>query len=136
MNAKSAAEQAAQALAQEPLAVGTAEHAAEIEEARRLAERYRLEYVDMDRVRIDSELFARAAASTLKSFRAATNADLRQVRSLAMRTVNAGAVDTADSLARRMADVPNATNLFYILNNLYPGDPVTPGAAYKVVAVQ
>ena len=57
MNAKSAAEQAAQALAQEPLAVGTAEHAAEIEEARRLAERYRLEFVDMDRFRIDSELF-------------------------------------------------------------------------------
>lgn len=86
--------------------------------------------------RIDSELFARAAASTLKSFRAATNADLRQVRSLAVRTVTAGPVDTADSLARKMAPVENATNLFYILNNLYPGDPVTPGAAYKVVAVQ
>ena len=86
--------------------------------------------------RIDSELFARAAASTLKSFRAATNADLRQVRSLAIRTVTAGAVDTADSLARKMVDVPGGVNLFYILNNLYPGDPVTPGAAYKVVAVQ
>ncbi|HZY68916.1 MAG TPA: M48 family metalloprotease, partial [Devosia sp.] len=35
--------------------------------------------------RIDSELFARAATSTLKSFRAATNADLRQVRSLAVK---------------------------------------------------
>ncbi len=86
--------------------------------------------------RIDSELFSRAAASTLKSFRAATNADLRQVRSLSIKTVSAGAVDTADSLARKMAEVPNATNLFYILNNLYPGDPVTPGAAYKVVAIQ
>lgn len=86
--------------------------------------------------RIDSELFARAAASTLKSFRAATNADLRQVRSLTVKTVVAGAVDTADSLARKMAQVDNATNLFYILNNLYPGDPVTPGASYKVIAVQ
>ena len=86
--------------------------------------------------RIDSELFARAAASTLKSFRAATNGDLRQVRSLTIKTVTAGPVDTADSLARKMAPVENATNLFYILNNLYPGDPVTPGAAYKVVAVQ
>jgi predicted Zn-dependent protease len=86
--------------------------------------------------RIDSELFARAAASTLKSFRAATNADLRQVRSLTVKTVTAGAVDTADSLARKMAPVENATNLFYILNNLYPGDPVTPGASYKVVAIQ
>jgi predicted Zn-dependent protease len=45
-------------------------------------------------------------------------------------------VDTADSLARKMAPVENATNLFYILNNLYPGDPVTPGASYKVIAVQ
>lgn len=86
--------------------------------------------------RIDSELFARAATSTLKSFRAATNADLRQVRSLTVSTVTAGPVDSADSLARKMAPVENATNLFYILNNLYPGDPVTPGAAYKVVAVQ
>jgi predicted Zn-dependent protease len=86
--------------------------------------------------RIDSELFARAAASTLKSFRATTNTDLRQVRSLAIKTVTAGAVDTADSLARKMAPAENATNLFYILNNLYPGDPVTPGAAYKVVAVE
>ncbi len=86
--------------------------------------------------RIDSELFARAATDTLKSFRAASNADLSQVRSLTIRTVTAGAVDTADSLARKMAAVPNATNLFYILNNLYPGDPVTPGAAYKVIAIQ
>jgi predicted Zn-dependent protease len=86
--------------------------------------------------RIDSELFARAAASTLKSFRAATGADLRQVRSLTVKTVVAGPVDSADSLARKMAPVENATNLFYILNNLYPGDPVTPGASYKVVAVQ
>jgi predicted Zn-dependent protease len=86
--------------------------------------------------RIDSELFARAATTTLKSFRAASNADLRQVRSLTVKTVTAGAVDSADSLARKMAPIENAANLFYILNNLYPGDPVTPGAAYKVVAVQ
>jgi len=86
--------------------------------------------------RIDSELFARGAAETLRSFRAATAADLREVKTTAIRTVTAGPVDTADSLARRMAAVPNATNLFYILNNLYPGDPVTAGAAYKIVTVQ
>jgi predicted Zn-dependent protease len=85
--------------------------------------------------RIDSELFARGADQTIKSFRAATAADLRQVHSLAIKTVTAGPVDTADSLARRMGGVSDATNLFYILNNLYPGDPVTPGAAYKVVVV-
>ena len=83
--------------------------------------------------RIDSELFARAAAETLRSFRAATAADLKQIRSLNVATVAAGPVDSADSLARRMGPVPNATNLFYVLNNLYPGDPVTPGASYKIV---
>ena len=86
--------------------------------------------------RIDSELFARGATETLRSFRAASAADLKEVKTTAIRTVTAGPVDTADSLARRMAPVPNATNLFYILNNLYPGDPVTAGAAYKVVAIQ
>ena len=50
--------------------------------------------------------------------------------------VVAGPVDSADSLARKMGPVNDAQNLFYVLNNLYPGDPVTPGQAYKVVAVQ
>jgi predicted Zn-dependent protease len=85
--------------------------------------------------RIDSELFARGADQTLRSFRAATNGDLRAVRTVSVKTVIAGPVDSADSLARRMGPVRDATNLFYILNNLYPGDPVTPGAAYKIVVV-
>ena len=50
--------------------------------------------------------------------------------------MTAGAVDSADSLARKMGPTPNATNLFYVLNNLYPGDPVTPGASYKVVVAK
>ena len=57
------------------------------------------------------------------------------MHTLSIKTVVAGPVDTADSLARKMGPVTDATNLFYILNNLYPGDPVTPGAAYKVVAI-
>jgi len=85
--------------------------------------------------RIDSELFARGADQTLRSFRAATNGDLRAVRTVSIKTVVAGPVDSADSLARRMGPVRDATHLFYILNNLYPGDPVTPGAAYKIVVV-
>ncbi|MDO8360403.1 MAG: M48 family metalloprotease [Devosia sp.] len=85
--------------------------------------------------RIDSELFARGADKTLASFRAATSADLRQVRTLTIRTVAAGAVDSADSLARRMGGIVDAKNLFYVLNNLYPGDPVVAGAPYKVVVV-
>jgi predicted Zn-dependent protease len=85
--------------------------------------------------RIDSELFARGAEQTLQSFRATSTADLRQIHTLNVKTVVAGPVDSADSLARRMGPVKDAGNLFYILNNLYPGDPVTPGAAYKIITV-
>src|SRR5207237_2734218 len=38
-------------------AVTDAEQRAELEQARRLAERYRLEFVDMDTFRIDQDLF-------------------------------------------------------------------------------
>jgi type II secretory ATPase GspE/PulE/Tfp pilus assembly ATPase PilB-like protein len=38
-------------------AYGTDEHRAELEQARRLAERYRLEFIDMDTFRIDQDLF-------------------------------------------------------------------------------
>ena len=41
----------------EPVEIGPADRAAELEQARRLAERYRLEFVDMDTFRIDQELF-------------------------------------------------------------------------------
>lgn len=85
--------------------------------------------------RIDSELFARGADQTINSFRAATAADLKQVHTMTVKTITAGPVDTADSLARKMAPVANATNLFYILNNLYQGDPVTAGQQYKVIAI-
>jgi len=85
--------------------------------------------------RIDSELFARGAETTIQSFRAASAADLRAVHTLNIKTITAGAVDTADSLARKMGPVHDASNLFYILNNLYPGDPVTPGARYKIVVL-
>jgi predicted Zn-dependent protease len=85
--------------------------------------------------RIDSELFARGAETTIQSFRAASAADLRAVHTLNLKTIAAGPVDSADSLARRMGPVSDASNLFYILNNLYPGDPVTPGTRYKIVVL-
>jgi type II secretory ATPase GspE/PulE/Tfp pilus assembly ATPase PilB-like protein len=56
MESRSEAERAAQALVQEA-ATGPVDHAAEATEARRLAERYRLEFVDMDQFHIDGELF-------------------------------------------------------------------------------
>ena len=55
---------------------------------------------------------------------------------MTVKTVVAGPVDSADSLARKMGPVNDAANLFYILNDLYPGDPVVAGQSYKVIAVQ
>jgi predicted Zn-dependent protease len=86
--------------------------------------------------KFDSPGFARAASETLKSFRAASQRDLTSVKRLVIRTVTAGNVDTADSLARKMAGLSRGTDLFYILTNLYPGDTLTPGQKYKVVAVE
>ena len=82
----------------------------------------------------DSPRFEQGAQATIESFRRTTVADLSQIRQLSIRLVTARAGDTADRLATQMANIPGARDLFYILNNLYPGDPVTPGQRYKVVA--
>lgn len=86
--------------------------------------------------KFDSAAFTKAAEATLKSFRATTAKDLGQVRKLVVRTVTAGAIDTADSLARKMNGLSRGTDLFYILNNLYPGDTLVTGQKYKVVTVE
>lgn len=84
----------------------------------------------------DSSRFASGADETLKSFRAATSPDLAQIRKVAVRVVTAKAGETADVLAKRMASVTRGEQLFYILNNLYPGDPLEAGQKYKIVSVQ
>ena len=84
----------------------------------------------------DSARFAQGAEATLKSFRRTEAADLNQIRRVAVKVVTARASDTADSLARQMAGLSRGSELFYIINDLYPGDPVVSGAKYKVVAVQ
>ena len=86
--------------------------------------------------KFDSPGFSKAASETLKSFRATTARDLSAVKQLVIRSVTAGSVDTADSLARKMSSLSRGTELFYILNNLYPGDTLTPGQKYKIVAVE
>lgn len=83
-----------------------------------------------------SPAFEKAATDTLKSFRATTDKDLTLVRRLVIKTVVAGNMDTADSLARRMNTLTRGSELFYILNNLYPGDPVQSGEKYKIVVFQ
>jgi predicted Zn-dependent protease len=86
--------------------------------------------------KVDSELFSRGAEATLKSFKAATAADLRQVRTLVIKTVKAGTADNADTLARSMSRIPGGAELFYIINDLFPGDPLIAGASYKIVVAQ
>lgn len=84
----------------------------------------------------DSTRFAQGAAATLESFRRTTASDLANIRKLAIRIVRAKAGDTAESLAKQMNALSRGADLFYIINNLYPGDPITVGEQYKVVSLQ
>ena len=84
----------------------------------------------------DSARFAQGAEATLESFRRTEPSDLSQIRKVAVRIVTARTGDTADSLARQMAGLTRGTELFYIINDLYPGDPVVVGQKYKIVALQ
>lgn len=84
----------------------------------------------------DSPRFAQGAQQTLQSFRRTQPADLNQIRKVAIRVVTAKPGDTADALARQMAGLNRGTDLFYIINDLYPGDAIQPGEKYKIVALQ
>ncbi|WP_137150772.1 M48 family metalloprotease [Devosia sp. FKR38] len=84
----------------------------------------------------DSARFAQGATATVESFRPTTSSDMAAIRKVAVTIVTARAGDTADSLAKRMAALSRGTELFYIINDLYPGDPVVPGEKYKLVALQ
>ncbi|HTJ58271.1 MAG TPA: M48 family metalloprotease [Devosiaceae bacterium] len=83
----------------------------------------------------DSPRFDFGADATLRSFRPTTTADLAQIRSVSLKVIVAKPGDTAQKLAQRMASMSRGVELFYILNNLLPGDPVTPGQKYKVIEV-
>jgi predicted Zn-dependent protease len=84
----------------------------------------------------DSGRFNQGADATLHSFRPTTAGDLAQIRKVAIKVITARSGDTADKLAQRMAGLSRGIDLFYILNNLLPGDPVRVGQKYKVIAVQ
>ncbi|MCS6761407.1 MAG: M48 family metalloprotease [Candidatus Devosia symbiotica] len=84
----------------------------------------------------DASRFAQGAAATLESFRRTTDRDLASIRKVAIRIVTAKSGDTADSLAKQMSALSRGTELFYIINDLYPGDPVVAGEQYKIVTLQ
>jgi predicted Zn-dependent protease len=83
----------------------------------------------------DSQRFQQGAAATLASFRPTTAADLGQIRKVSVKAITAKSGDTAASLALRMASMSRGIDLFYVLNNLLPGDPVVAGQQYKIVTV-
>ena len=83
----------------------------------------------------DTARFGEGAAETLASFRAAKASDFAQIHKVSLDVITAKAGDTADSLARRMQNLTRGSGLFYILNNLFPGDPVVVGEKYKVVVL-
>jgi predicted Zn-dependent protease len=84
----------------------------------------------------DDARFMQGADATLRSFRRTEPADLDGVRQVRVKTVVAAQGDTAESLARQMRSLERGEELFYIINNLYPGDPLTVGAGYKIVAAR
>ncbi|QMV00576.1 M48 family metalloprotease [Devosia sp. D6-9] len=84
----------------------------------------------------DSNRFAQGAAETLRSFRRAAGNDLSTVRRVALKIVTARAGDTAAGLAQQMSGLTRGNDLFYVLNNLLPGDPLVAGQKYKIVTLQ
>jgi predicted Zn-dependent protease len=84
----------------------------------------------------DSARFDKGADATLQSFRPTTGGDLGQIRKVSTKVIVAKSGDSAASLAQRMAALSRGIDLFYILNNLLPGDPVTAGQKYKIITVQ
>lgn len=86
--------------------------------------------------RDDSPRFAAGAENTLESFRRTSPRDIARIRHAVIRTVAARPGDTADTLARKMGGFTKGVELFYVLNDLRPGDPVTPGEKYKIVVLQ
>ncbi|MDR3474817.1 MAG: M48 family metalloprotease [Devosia sp.] len=83
----------------------------------------------------DSDRFGQGARATLMSFRPTSPSDLSLIRKVAVKAITAKPGDTADKLAQRMAALSRGIDLFYILNNLLPGDPVVVGQKYKIITV-
>ena len=83
----------------------------------------------------DSPQFTADFRSTVDSFRRDRPADSRRVRSFQITVVEARPGDTLASIAARMEVQASAAELFYALNGLFPGDPVTPGGRYKIVTL-
>lgn len=83
----------------------------------------------------DTPAFRADAERTVSSFRRTRNSDLASIRRVKLELVTARPGDTADTLARQMGALNRAREMFLVINNLLPGDPVDAGMPYKVVRV-
>jgi predicted Zn-dependent protease len=72
--------------------------------------------------------------ASLESFHLINARDSALASPQAIKIVAAGGVDTADTLAARMAFLPRALDQFLILNGLERGAPLVQGQRYKVVS--
>jgi predicted Zn-dependent protease len=93
---------------------------------------YRFIFANKD----DSAQFRAAADETVRSFRRAQQGDLAGIRTARLRLVTARAGDTADTLAQRMAQLNRGREMFFVINNLLPGDSVDAGQSYKIVSIE
>jgi predicted Zn-dependent protease len=72
--------------------------------------------------------------ASLQSFRLINARDSALAAAQSIKIVTAGSVDTPETMAARMAFVPQPLDQFVILNGLVRGAPLSPGQAYKIVA--
>ena len=86
--------------------------------------------------REDSAGFRAGAQATIDSLRRTQQSDISAVRTVKLGLVRAGSGDTADTLSQRMTHLNRGRELFLVLNNLLPGDPVEAGMPYKIVRVE
>jgi predicted Zn-dependent protease len=77
-----------------------------------------------------------AAEPRCKSFRATTDRDASQVRSSRSAPWWRAASTRPTRWPAAWPGSTRGTDLFYILNNLYPGDTLVAGQKYKIVAMQ
>jgi len=71
---------------------------------------------------------------TAQSFRQMSPAEASAARPFRIRALRAGAGDTQEGMARRMAVVDLPLRRFQVLNGLQPGEALKPGRRYKVIA--
>lgn len=81
----------------------------------------------------DSKAFEKQSQGLIKSFRAVSGADLKDLRPMMLKTVTAKAGASIGSLANQMRVQANGRELFLVLNNLFPGDKLVAGQRYKIV---